>query len=89
MAKENLSQSGIAVLNSDLSRLEEELRLLSHCDHYGDQTEVEDQKRLIQAQIDTIKRQLKKLGKDGGNFNSTDPELDKAAEILLEQIRAK
>lgn len=36
MAKENLSQSGIAVLNSDLSRLEEELRLLSHCDLYGD-----------------------------------------------------
>ncbi len=89
MAKENLSQNGIAVLNSDLSRLEEELRLLSHCDHYADQTEVEDQKRLIQAQIDTIKRQLKKLGKDGENFNSTDPELDKAAERLLEQIRAK
>lgn len=89
MAKGNLKQNDVAVLNSDLSRLEEELRLLSQSDHYGDQTEVEDQKRLIQAQIETIKKQLKSLGKDGGSFNTADPELDKAAERLLEQIRAK
>lgn len=89
MANEKIKRNDVAVLNSDLSRLEEELRLLSQSDHYGDQTEVEDQKRLIQAQIETIKNQLKSLEKVGGSFNTADSELDKAAERLLEQIRAK
>lgn len=87
MTNENLTQKNVAALKTDLNRLEEELRLISHSNN-RDRDEVETQKNLIKAEIISIKRQLKRLDKDGADFNS-DSELDKAAERLLEQFRAK